>query len=137
MHTQAPSRPHAAAPQPADRAPLLAALAAALPADALLTQPEQLGPYECDGLSMYRQPPLAVALPYTAAQAQAVLRICHAHNTPVVPRGAGTGLAGGALPSADAVLLSLARLKRIVRIDALARVAVVEPEGPPPTTTTS
>jgi len=105
---------------------LPAGLAAALPADALLTEPERLGPYECDGLSMYRQPPLAVALPYTAGQVQAVLRICHAAGVPVVPRGAGTGLAGGALPQADAVLLSLARLKRIVRIDPLARIAVVE-----------
>jgi len=116
-----------AAPGFAERARLLAALAPALSADALLTSAEQLGPYECDGLSMYRQPPLAVALPHTAEQVQAVLRICHAHQTPVVPRGAGTGLAGGALPRADAVLLSLARLKRIVRIDPLARVAVVEP----------
>jgi glycolate oxidase len=106
---------------------LLAALAAALPADALLSTAEQLGPYECDGLSMYRQTPLAVTLPYSAEQVQAVLRVCHAHQTPVVPRGAGTGLAGGALPRADAVLLSLARLTRWVRIDPLARVAVVEP----------
>jgi len=106
---------------------LLAALATLLPEDALLTRPEQLGPYECDGLSMYRQTPLAVALPHTAAQAQAVLRECHAAGTPVVPRGAGTGLAGGALPCADAVLLSLARLRRIIRVDPLARVAMVEP----------
>lgn len=106
---------------------LLAALAAVLPEDALLTRPEQLRPYECDGLSMYRQTPLAVALPHTAAQAQAVLRACHAAGMPVVPRGAGTGLAGGALPCAGGVLLSLARLRRIIRVDPLARVAVVEP----------
>jgi len=111
----------------APRRDLLAALAAALPADALLTAPELLGPYECDGLSMYRQPPLAVALPHTAEQVQAVLRTCHAAGVPVIPRGAGTGLAGGVLPRADAVLLSLARLRRLVRIDPLARLAVVEP----------
>jgi glycolate oxidase len=111
----------------AARRELLAALAAALPADALLTSPEQLGPYECDGLSMYRQPPLAVALPHTAEQAQSVLRLCHAGRVPVIPRGAGTGLAGGVLPRADAVLLSLARLRRILRVDPLARLAVVEP----------
>jgi len=110
-----------------DPAPLFAALAGVLPPDGLLTAPEQLGPWECDGLSLYRQRPLAVALPETASQVQAVLRLCHGAGVPVIARGAGTGLAGGALPRDDALLLSLARLKRILRIDPVARVAVVEP----------
>lgn len=73
-------------------------LRAALPAACLIAGDEQLRPYECDGLSAYRQKPLAVALPETEAQAQAVLGICSELNIPVVPRGAGTGLSGGALP---------------------------------------
>jgi glycolate oxidase len=107
--------------------PLLLQLAAALPADGLIADAERLSPYASDGLSMYRELPLAVALPQTAAEAQSVLRVCHAAGVPVIARGAGTGLAGGALPRSDAVVLSLARLKRIVRVDPLARVAVVEP----------
>lgn len=107
--------------------PLLLQLAAALPADGLIADAERLSPYASDGLSMYRELPLAVALPQTAAEAQSVLRVCHAAGVPVIARGAGTGLAGGALPRSDAVVLSLARLKRVVRVDPLARVAVVEP----------
>ena len=112
---------------PAPRAQLLAELAALLPSGALLTTTEQMRPYECDGLSMYRRLPLAVALPTTEAQVAAVLRCCHAQGVPVVARGAGTGLAGGALPQEDALLLSLARLNRIVAIDPLARTARVQP----------
>ncbi|GAC1630486.1 MAG: glycolate oxidase subunit GlcD [Nevskia sp.] len=115
--------PAAAKPLPT----FLTALARLLPAGALLTTVEQMRPYECDGLSIYRRLPLAVALPTDEAQVAAVLRLCHAHGVPVVARGAGTGLAGGALPQEDGLLLSLARLNRIVEIDPLARIARVQP----------
>ena len=111
----------------ASRTTLLADLRAALPADALLTHEEQLRPYECDGLTAYRALPLAVALPHTVAEVAAVLRLCRAHDVPVVARGAGTGLSGGALPHAEGVVLSLARFNRILQINPLARTARVEP----------
>ncbi len=93
----------------------------------LLTEPQQITPYECDGLAAYRQLPLAVVLPETEAQVQRVLRTCRRLNLPVVPRGAGTGLAGSALPIADGVVLSLAKFKRILAVDPQARTATVEP----------
>ena len=100
-----------------------------LPADGLLTAPEDVAPYECDALSAYRRRPPAVALPRTEDEVAAVLRLCHRHGVPVVARGHGTGLAGGALPIENALLLSLARLNRILSIDPLARTARVQP-GP-------
>jgi glycolate oxidase len=99
----------------------------ALPPGAILSNAEELKPYECDALTMYRQTPLAVALPIDEAQVAAVLRLCHAAKVPVIARGAGTGLSGGATPRQDAVLLSLARLNRIISIDPLARTARVQP----------
>jgi glycolate oxidase len=99
----------------------------ALPAGAVLSSPEELKPYECDALTMYRQTPLVVALPADEAQVAAVLRLCHEARVPVIARGAGTGLSGGATPRQDAVLLSLARLNRILSIDPLARTARVQP----------
>ena len=110
-----------------DKAAVIAALKRLLPADALLYEDEQLRPYECDGLSVYRRLPLAVVLPYTEAQVVEVLRCCERMGVPVVARGAGTGLSGGALPHARGVLLSMARFNRIVNIDAYARTAVVQP----------
>jgi glycolate oxidase len=104
-----------------------ARLAAILPAEALLTTPEATRPYECDGLSVYRAQPAAVALPETEAQLVAVLKQCHAAGIPVVARGAGTSLSGGALPDTKGVLVSLAKFKRIVSIDAATRTAVVQP----------
>ncbi|TAN54274.1 MAG: FAD-binding protein [Betaproteobacteria bacterium] len=103
------------------------ALRAFLPAHAVLWQEEDTRPYECDGLTAYRHVPMVVALPETEAQVQRVLQTCHAMAVPVVPRGAGTGLSGGALPRGDGVLLSLAKFMRVVRIDPLARIAVVQP----------
>ncbi len=103
------------------------ALRAALPTHALLVEAEALRPYECDGLSAYRQVPLAVCLPETLDQARAVLRICGEHRVPVVARGAGTGLSGGALPIASGVVLSLARFNRILAIDPDNRLARVQP----------
>ncbi len=115
-----------AAGRAARQSEVVAALAAELPAEVLLYQPEEVTPYECDGLSAYRRRPLAVVLPETEAQVAATLRICHRLGVPVVARGAGTGLSGGALPNEDGVLLALARFNRIKRIDPLARTATVE-----------
>ncbi|MGY8525933.1 FAD-linked oxidase C-terminal domain-containing protein [Paracidovorax citrulli] len=112
---------------PATRAELLSELAGIVPEQALLTRPEDTVPYECDGLSAYRQVPLAVVLPETEAQVQAVLRVCHRLQVPVVPRGAGTSLSGGAMPIAEGVVLSLAKFKQILKLDAHARIAVVQP----------
>ncbi len=106
---------------------VLAALRAALPDDCLLYREEDTRPYDCDALTLYKQLPMIVALPHTEAQVQAVLRCCHRLDVPIVPRGAGTSLSGGALPHHAGVLLSLARLNRIVHIDAHARIAVVQP----------
>lgn len=106
---------------------IIESLSAVLPAGALLYASEDLRPYECDGLSIYRQIPLAVVLPTSEDQVVAVLRVCHQLGVPVVARGAGTGLSGGALPHASGVVLSLARLNRIVAVDPLARVAHVQP----------
>jgi len=117
----------APAPLDARRAELRRALAGVLPAPCLLCEAEQTTPFECDGLSAFRQVPLAVALPETEAQVREVLRICHTLQVPVVARGAGTGLSGGAMPSADGLVLSLAKLNRILDIDPLACIARVEP----------
>ncbi|MFM2073869.1 MAG: hypothetical protein RJB34_174 [Pseudomonadota bacterium] len=102
------------------------ALQTVLPAHALLWHNEDTVPYECDGLTAYRQRPLAVALPETEAQVAAVLKACHERDIPVVARGAGTGLSGGAMPHALGVTLSLAKFNQIVRIDPTARTAVVQ-----------
>ncbi|MEP7371614.1 MAG: FAD-linked oxidase C-terminal domain-containing protein, partial [Nitrosospira sp.] len=106
---------------------LAARLRTFLPPDAVLHETEDLRPYECDGLSAYRQTPMIVALPETEEEVAGILRICHASKTPVVARGAGTGLSGGALPHAEGVLLSLAKLKRILEVDPAARTARVQP----------
>ena len=110
----------------ARRAELLAGLAALLPPDGLITEPLRLKPYETDGLPAYRQVPLAVALPETTEQVAAVLRFCHQAGLRVVPRGAGTSLSGGALPLADALVLGMMRLNRILSIDTADRTAVVQ-----------
>ena len=107
--------------------PVVAALRAFLPERALLHEEEDTRPYECDGLTAYRQLPMVVALPETEEQVRQILKTCSALGVPVVPRGAGTGLSGGALPAGDGVLLSMAKFMRVRRIDPLARVAVVEP----------
>jgi glycolate oxidase len=106
---------------------LVAALSRILPAANLLHAAEDLLPYECDGMSTLRQVPLVVVLPESEAQVVDILKICAAQKVPVVARGAGTGLSGGAMPHRFGVVLSLARLKKIVKIDAHARRAVVQP----------
>ena len=103
------------------------ALRGFLPERAVLWEEEDTRPYECDGLTAYRQVPMVVALPETEEQVQRVLETCTAMGVPVVPRGAGTGLSGGALPPGNGVLLSMAKFMRIVRVDSRARVAVVQP----------
>ncbi|WP_374592346.1 FAD-linked oxidase C-terminal domain-containing protein [Aquabacterium sp.] len=108
------------------QAEVVSALRAVLPAHALLHTDESTTPYECDGLSAYRRRPLAVALPETDEQVAAVLKACHRLGLPVVARGAGTGLSGGALPHPMGVTLSLARFNRIVHIDPLACTARVQ-----------
>ena len=105
---------------------IVQALLAVLPPHALLWHSEDTTPYECDGLTAYRQRPLAVALPETEAQVQAVLKACHALGAPVVARGAGTGLSGGAMPHPLGVTLSLARFNQIKSIDVTSRTAVVQ-----------
>jgi glycolate oxidase len=108
------------------QAEVVGALAPLLPARALLWQREDVAPYECDGLTAYREHPLVVALPESEEQVAAVLRACHRLDVPVVARGAGTGLSGGALPHRLGVTLSLAKFNRILDVDPLARTARVQ-----------
>ncbi len=110
-----------------DKKPLIQKLSRILDADSILHEQEDLRPYECDGLSAYRKLPLLVVLPSTVEQVQAIVRLCHARQIPVIARGAGTGLSGGALPREDAVVLSLAKLNHIIDIDQEQRQATVQP----------
>ncbi|NCZ28941.1 MAG: FAD-binding protein, partial [Betaproteobacteria bacterium] len=114
-------------PSPARRAQVARELARLLPEGAVLWRDEDLRPFECDGLSAFRQMPMVVVMPLNEAQVMEVLRCCHRLEVPVVARGAGTGLSGGAMPHASGVVLSLARLNRIVHLDPHARLARVEP----------
>src|SRR5574341_147654 len=106
---------------------VVTALRAFLPGSAILFDHEDVKPYECDGLTAYRQVPMVVALPETEEQVCRILRTCHALKVPVVARGAGTGLSGGALPLGNGVLLSLAKFKRIIDVDERTRTARVQP----------
>ena len=108
------------------QAEVVQALSQHVPAHALLWHSEDTTPYECDGLTAYRQRPLVVCLPETYEQVQAVLKACHTHKVPVVARGAGTGLSGGAMPHAMGVTLSLAKFNQILNVDAYSRTAVVQ-----------
>lgn len=106
---------------------LITALNKLVRSESVLSSDEDLKPYECDGLSAYRALPLVVVLPETIEQVQAILKLCNGHNVPVVARGAGTGLSGGALPHEQGVLLSLAKFKNILHIDPDQRIARVQP----------
>ncbi len=106
---------------------LLTALGNILPAAAILTAAEDTRPYECDGLTLFREQPGAVLLPETEAQVVAIVKLCHAARLPVIARGAGTGLSGGARPDRNGVILSLAKFQRILAIDPRARTATVQP----------
>ena len=109
------------------RAEILAALRAMVPGEGVIEHEEELRPYETDGLTAYRQLPLAVVLPETTDQVSAVLRYCHEESIKLVPRGAGTGLSGGALPLADAITLGLSKFNRILDIDFDNRCVVAQP----------
>ena len=106
---------------------LLKQLLKILPTDAVLHQEEDLHPYECDGLSAYRNLPMLVVLPTNIEQVQSILSLSYELDVPVVARGAGTGLSGGALPHSEGILLSLAKFKQILEIDAEQRIARVQP----------
>ena len=106
---------------------IVAALRTIVPGEGVIAAERELRPYECDGLTAYRQLPMVVVLPETTEQVADVLRYCHGEGVKVVPRGAGTSLSGGALPLADGVLLGMAKFNRIREIDFDNRVAVVEP----------
>jgi glycolate oxidase len=112
---------------PSRRGDVAAALTHALGAGLVLAQREELMPYECDGLSAYRATPLVATIPTNEQEVAAVLKIARETKTPVVARGSGTGLSGGALPLADGILLSLAKFNKIVSVDPLARRARVQP----------
>src|SRR6266699_959806 len=112
------------------KADIAAALRTVLPADCLLWREEDRRPYECDALTAFRRLPALVALPRTEEQVRQVLRTCSRLGIPVVARGAGTGLSGGSTPHEEGVLLSCARLNRILTIDPLERIARVEPGVP-------
>jgi glycolate oxidase len=111
----------------AARAQIIAGLRAILPARAVIGDAISLKPYETDGLTAYRQAPLAVVLPESEAQVAACLKFCHLHGIRVVPRGAGTSLSGGALPLADAVVVGMMRMNRILEVNFPDRYAVVQP----------
>jgi glycolate oxidase len=117
--TEAPARER--------RATVVAALRSALPADCVLSRDEEVRPYECDGLTAFRQMPMVVVLPWTQEQVRDILAICHRLEVPVVARGSGTGLSGGAMPHPAGVVLSLARMNRILELDPSARTARVQP----------
>jgi glycolate dehydrogenase FAD-linked subunit len=106
---------------------LLAGLRGLLPACCIIEQAESQRPYECDGLSLYRELPIVVVLPESIDQVQQVLRLCHRLQVPVVARGSGTGLCAGAMPHPEGILLGLSKLNHIIDIDPLARTARVQP----------
>ncbi|CAN1544700.1 GlcD FAD/FMN-containing dehydrogenases [Paracoccaceae bacterium] len=101
----------------AGKARIVARLRSVLPGDSVIDAPEELRVYECDALTAYRCPPLAAVLPRTTEEVSALLRVCWEDGVPVVPRGSGTSLAGGAMPTADAVILGVSRMTRVLETD--------------------
>ncbi len=101
----------------AKKARVVSRLSQILPRDAVISTPEETRAYECDGLTAYTCPPLCVVLPSTTEEVSEVLKICHAESVPVVPRGSGTSLAGGALPTADSVVLGVAKMNDVLDVD--------------------
>jgi glycolate oxidase len=106
---------------------LLTALARVFPQDRLLTKPGALAPYESDGLTTFRARPRAVVLPESQSEVVDAVRLCHQTGVPFMARGSGTSLSGGAVPIADGIVIGLNRLNRIVRLDPVERIAIVEP----------
>jgi glycolate oxidase len=109
------------------RIEIAAALRRIVPGEGVIDSANEMRPYESDGLTAYRQPPMLVVLPETTEQVSQILRYCHGEGIKIVPRGAGTSLSGGALPLADGVLLGMAKFNRVLEIDYENRVAVVQP----------
>jgi len=109
------------------RAEIAAALRRIVPGEGVIDSASEMRPYESDGLTAYRQPPMLVVLPETTEQVSRILRYCYGEGIKVVPRGAGTSLSGGALPLADGVLLGMAKFNRVLEIDYENRLAVVQP----------
>ena len=101
----------------ASKARIAARLAQVLPVDAIISDPAETRVYECDALTAYKCPPMLVVLPATTAEVAIVLNVCHDEGVPVVPRGSGTSLAGGALPTADCVILGIARMSKVLEVD--------------------
>ena len=126
MNAPATPTQHALLQRSERQSQIVRALQAHLPSHALIWHDEDTTPYECDGLTAYRARPLVVALPETEAQVAAVLATCHKLGAPVVARGAGTGLSGGAMPDPMGVTMSLAKFNRILKIDPVSRTAVVQ-----------
>lgn len=117
-------QPRAAVLSARDR--IVSDLADLLPPDCLVHEPRELMPFETDAFVSYRRMPLAVALPKTTAQVAAVLKYCHRYGIPVVPRGAGTSLSGGAIPQEDAVVIGLSKMSSILELDFFNRTAIVQ-----------
>src|SRR6201996_4633497 len=109
------------------RSDIVAALKRIVPGEGVIASDEGMRAYDSDGLTAYRQLPMVVVLPETTAQVSAILKYCHTGGIRVVPRGAGTGLSGGALPLADAVTLGLGKFNRILEIDLPNRVVRTQP----------
>ena len=99
------------------KAKIVRRLRSVLPADAVIDDPAETRAYECDALTAYRCPPLCAVLPASTKEVSDVLRICHEEGVPVVPRGSGTSLAGGALPTADCVIVGVARLNQVLEVN--------------------
>lgn len=109
-----------------NRARIVADLTDLLPPECLIHEPRELVPFETDAFVSYRRLPLAVALPHTTGQVAALLKYCHRYGIPVVPRGAGTSLSGGAIPQEDAVVIGLSKMNRIIDMDLFNRTATVQ-----------
>lgn len=105
---------------------IVAGLRTIVPGEGVITDPKQLVPYETDAFTAYRRVPLAVVLPETTEQVAALMKFCSDHGVPVVPRGAGTSLAGGAIPQEDAVVIGLSKMRSVVSINYANRTAVVQ-----------
>lgn len=111
----------------ARRSELAAALREIVPGEGVIDNDEELRAFDCDGLMAYKQLPLIVVLPETTQQVSEILKYCHANNIKIVPRGAGTGLSGGAMPLADAITLGLSKFKKILEVDYVNRCVVTQP----------
>ena len=132
LHAVSAYRPPMKMPAPdptliARKAEIVRALSQIVPGEGVVSEPSDLVPFESDGLSAYRQAPIAVVLPDTTDQVARILAWCQTNGVKVVPRGAGTSLSGGALPLADSVVVGLSKFNRVLEVDYANRCAVVQP----------